>query len=286
MRKAGKSLAYFILITFFMCVLIGCALPGTDNDFTDEPSNPGIQDPDKPNPPIGEPSSGEMYEIRNGNEPYFSSSDYQKAEGGYFIELSSLDSMGRVGVNMGLFDYSHMPTGEREPLDTTPTGWVQKKYDTSIVPGGYIYNRSHLIGFQISGLQDEKRNLMTGTRAFNAGDMSMLTFENMTADHMKENRNHQILYRVTPDFKGSNKLAHGILMESDCLQCDDNADYCVYIKNQQKGITINYATGDNWLDDDTPSSGIGTYILNTSSKKFHELDCSRDRKSTRLNSSH
>ena len=118
---------------------------------------------------------------------------------------------------------------------------------------------------------------MTGTRAFNAGENSMVTFENMTADHMREYRSHHVLYRVTPDFGGSNLVAFGVLIESDCLQCDDVADYCVYIRNQQPGITIDYRTGNNWLTSpsgQTSAQSSGwTFILNTRSRKFHRLSC-------------
>lgn len=215
----------------------------------------------------------DLLEIRNDNVPYFTAADYEKARGGYFMELSPLDELGRVGSNWGCFDYAHMPTEERTSLSTKPTGWVQKSYE--IVSGRYLYNRSHIIGFQICGLNDEKRNLMTGTRAFNAGENSMVTFENMTADHMRENRTHHVLYRVTPDFEGSNLLAYGVLIESDCLECDDNADYCVYILNQQDGITIDYRTGDNWLTGENEDiTSEWTYILNTGTKKFHLLTCS------------
>ena len=215
----------------------------------------------------------DLLEIRNNNVPYFTAADYEKARGGYFMELSPLDELGRVGSNWGCFDYGHMPTEERTSLSTKPTDWVQKSYE--IVSGRYLYNRSHIIGFQICGLNDEKRNLMTGTRAFNAGENSMLTFENMTADHMRENRTHHVLYRVTPDFEGSNLLAYGVLIESDCLECDDTADYCVYILNQQDGITIDYRTGDNWLTGENEDiTSDWTYILNTGTKKFHLLTCS------------
>ena len=162
-------------------------------------------------------------------------------------------------------------------------------YASSIVAGGWIYNRSHILGFQLSGLNDVPENLMTGTRDFNAGENSMVTFENMVADHMKEHRDHSVLYRVTPDFHGSNLLAHGVQMESDCLQCDDNADFNVYIRNIQKGITIDYATGDNWISgeaqepEETVSLENATFILNTKSDKFHKVGASCAPASTSAN---
>ena len=224
-------------------------------------------------------AEGELSEIRNNDIPYFDEDDYAYAEEkGYFIECSPLDELGRVGVCWGLFDYDHMPDYGRETLDSEPTGWHQNRYDSSIVPGGWLYARAHLLNFQMSGLQDDPQNLMTGTRDFN--NEGMLPFENMAADHLREKRDHQILYRVSPDFGGDNLLAYGVLIESDCLDCDDMADFCVYIRNQQPGITIDYATGENWLSSELPPDDDvtieeATYILNTSSDRFHLLNCSR-----------
>ena len=239
----------------------------------EKPSEPSVDD--KPYIKVG---TSELVEIRNDNEPYFTEIEYLKAAEGYFMELSSLDVLGRVGSNWGCFDYSHMPTEDRTSLSTNPTGWVQKKYE--IVSGGWLYNRSHIIGFQISGLNDEAKNLMTGTRAFNASEESMLTYENLTAGHMRENHEHHVLYRVTPEFGDDNLLAYGVLMESDCLECDESADYCVFVYNMQPGITIDYRTGESWLSGavvDVPETSTGepTFILNTGTKKFHLLTCSR-----------
>lgn len=243
-------------------------------------------------PPVGNDNTAEntenlpLYEIRNGNIPYFTETDYAEAlQTGYFIYLSPLDDYGRAGMCKGLFDYSHMPDYPREPLNTKPTGWHQKKYDTSIVPGGWLYARSHLVAFQLSGYQDNPQNLMTGTRDFN--NEGMLPFENMTADHMREEREHRVLYRVTPDFRGNELLARGILLESDCLDCDDTADYCAYVRNIQDGIIIDYATGENHLSSDPPSVSEdqitledATFILNTGSLKIHMITCASAPEST------
>ena len=206
----------------------------------EKPSEPVVDET-----PYIKDGTSELVEVRNNNVPYFTEEEYLKAQEGYFMELSLLDTLGRVGSNWGCFDYSHMPTEERTALSTKPTGWVQKKY--SIVSGEWLYNRSHIIGFQISGLNDEKTNLMTGTRAFNASSDSMLTYENLTANHMRTNQEHHVLYRVTPEFGEENLLAYGVLMESDCLECDESADYCVFVFNMQPGITIDYRTGESWL---------------------------------------
>lgn len=220
----------------------------------------------------------DLVTVLNGNEPYFSAADYAYAqETGYFIEVSELDGLGRVGTCWALFDYPHMPTYDREPLDTEPTGWHQNRYDTSIVPGGWLYARAHLLAFQLSGYQDDPQNLMTGTRDFN--NEGMLPFENLTADHLRDQRSHHVLYRVTPDFYKDNLLAYGVTIESDCLECD-GADYCVYIANIQPSITIDYSTGRNWesgsdVEAEDPSTlpDAQDYVLNTSNGKFHLPTC-------------
>ncbi len=225
-------------------------------------------------------ATGNLYEVRNDDKPYFTAEDYAYAESyvashDVVYELSPLDDSGRVGVCWGLFDQEHMPDYEREDLDTKPTGWIQKEYDSSIVPGGWLYARAHLLAFQLSGLQDDPRNLMTGTREFN--NEGMLPFENMVADHLKDSPDHKVLYRVTPEFGDGNLLAYGVLIESDCLDCDDMADFCVFVRNQQPGIILDYSTGDSWLDGENPPVedeillDEATYILNSNSKKIHNV---------------
>lgn len=238
--------------------------------------------------PTGTPSDSagsnlndrELVTVLNDNEPYFDAKDYAYAqETGFFIELSELDGLGRVGVCWALLDYDHMPpSGSRDfTLDTKPTGWAQNRYPTDIVEGGWLYNRSHLIGYQLSGIEDEPRDLMTGTRMFNTP--GMLQFEDMTADHLRDQRSHHVLYRVTPDFYSGNLLAYGVTMESDCLECD-GADYCVYIANIQPGLILDYATGENWeagtdTDAEDPSTlpGAQDYVVNRSNGKFHLPTC-------------
>lgn len=267
-RKKQKSCYTFVVI--LMVLLICLLVTSCDLMFGNPPQNDDSDVSD---------ATGSIYETRNNNVPYFDDDDYAYAEAkGAFTELSPLDDLDRVGVCWGLFDYNHMPTYDREQLDTEPTGWHQKEYDTSIVPGGWLYARAHLLAFQLSGYQDNPQNLMTGTRDFN--NEGMLPFENMVADHLREERDHSVLYRVTPDFGEDNLLAYGVLIESDCLDCDDIADFCVFIKNQQPGVTLDYATGENWLSTDLPPEDDvtieeATYILNMNSKIFHVLDCSK-----------
>ena len=229
---------------------------------------------------ISTPLDDDVAFIRyNGGKPSFSEADWNDGE--YYIELNELDQLGRVPVVQGLFDHDHFPEGKRGDIDSvTPTGWENNSYPS--ISLNYIYNRCHMLGWQFSGLNDDERNLMTGTRFFNID--GMLTYENQIADHMKEEDGtngemHQVLVRTTPDFSGDNLLAHGIIYEADCMQCDD-IDFCVYIYNKQPGITIDYRTGENWLNSDNPPEEDvtleeATYILNTRSDLFHRLDCSQ-----------
>ena len=167
-----------------------------------------------------------------------------------------------------------MPTEDRESISSvTPSGWINVEYD-----GQYLYNRCHLIGFQLTGENANERNLITGTRYMNVD--GMLPFENLVADYVKETDNH-VLYRVTPIFEGDNLVASGVLMEALSME-DDGEGVCfnVYVYNVQPGIAIDYATGESRAEgdeapaEDTQTPAETTYILNTSSKKFHLPDCS------------
>lgn len=134
-----------------------------------------------------------------------------------------------------------MPTEKRENIGMVkPTGWHTVKYDC--VDGKYLYNRCHLIGFQLAGENANEKNLITGTRYLNVD--GMLPFENMVADYVKET-NHHVLYRVTPIFEGDNLLASGVLMEAASVE-DDEIRFNVYVYNVQPGVNIDYATGDSW----------------------------------------
>ena len=165
-----------------------------------------------------------------------------------------------------------MPTEERGDIgQVKPTGWHTVKYDC--VDGKYLYNRCHLIGYQLTGENANEENLITGTRYLNVE--GMLPFENLVADYVKET-DHHVLYRVTPIFDGDDLVASGVRMEAWSVE-DQGDDVCfdVYVYNRQPGVAIDYATGDSWLEEDgTSQSEEATYILNTRSKKFHLPDCS------------
>ncbi len=237
------------------------------------------------------------YAIVNNNVPYFTESDLTTTSYEYY---SDLDSLGRCGVAIACIGQDIMPTEERGSIGSVkPTGWHTVKYD--IVDGNYLYNRCHLIGYQLSGENANVKNLITGTRYLNVD--GMLPFENMVADYVNETDNH-VLYRVTPIFEGDNLLASGVLMEAMSVE-DDGAgvEFNVYCYNVQPGVEIDYATGDSELlaetttvvettteaevttvapEIETTTAALETdkaadgtdYILNTNTKKFHYPWCS------------
>ena len=250
--------------------------------------------------------SGEPYTAVNNNEPYFTSDNLTTEA---FENYSELDALGRCGVAYANVCLDTMPTEKRGSIsEVKPTGWHSVKYDN--VDGKSLYNRCHLIGYQLTAENANQQNLITGTRYLNVD--GMLPFENMVADYVKETDNH-VLYRVTPIFTGDNLVADGVLMEGYSVEDEgDGICFCVYAYNVQPGITIDYATGDSWLssekgNSDSSSDGnsavsqsaadksgtqqaavqtesvketsapvsTGTeYILNTNTKKFHYPSCS------------
>ncbi|MBQ3055346.1 MAG: DNA/RNA non-specific endonuclease [Oscillospiraceae bacterium] len=187
--------------------------------------------------------SGTPYVEINGDVPYFK--DYEIISGS-FEYYSDLDLLGRCDVCMASVAPDLMPTEERESISSvTPTGWKNASYE--IVEGDYLYNRCHLIGYQLTGENANKQNLITGTRYLNVD--GMLPFENMVADYVEKTGNH-VMYRVTPVFSGNNLVADGVLMEAYSVE-DQGAgvSFCVYCYNVQPEIHINYLTGDSWSDD-------------------------------------
>lgn len=185
--------------------------------------------------------SDEPYVVINGNEPNFSEDDFSTTS---FEKYSDLDELGRCQVAYANIGKDLMPTQERGSIsEVKPSGWENKKYD--IVDGKYLYNRCHLIGFQLTGENANKKNLITGTRYLNV--TGMLPFENQVADYVKETGNH-VLYRVTPIFDGTNLVASGVLMEAESVEDKgEEICFCVYVYNVQPGIIIDYATGESKL---------------------------------------
>ena len=251
--------------------------------------------------------SGDIYTTINNNIPYFTGNDYSTES---FEHYSDLDSLGRCGVAYANIGIDIMPTAERGPIgQIKPSGWKTVKYD--IVDGKYLYNRCHLIGYQLSGENANEKNLITGTRYLNV--QGMLPFENKVANYVKETNNH-VLYRVTPIYDGNNLLASGVLMEAKSVE-DNGGGICfnVYVYNVQPGIVIDYADGSSSLvntnetattsedsnskqdnspktneiaatsedsnpkQDNSPKSNA-SYVLNTNTHKFHVPSCASAKK--------
>ena len=195
---------------------------------------------------------GKAYVAVNNNEPFFTDSDMTTTA---FENYSDLDSFGRCGVAYANICKDIMPTEERGKIGMIkPSGWHTVKYD--VIKDRYLYNRCHLIGYQLAGENANPKNLITGTRYLNVE--GMLPFENLVADYVNNTGNH-VLYRVTPMFSGSNLVANGVLIEAKSVE--DNGGgilFNVYCYNVQPGVGINYENGDSWLDGTTGSASSGS----------------------------
>lgn len=214
--------------------------------------------------------SGAPYVEIDGDQPAFSEAE-RTAES--FETYSALDELGRCGPAFACIGQDLMPTQERESISQVrPTGWQNAEYD--FVDGGYLYNRCHLIGFQLTGENANERNLITGTRYMNVE--GMLPFENMVADYVKETGNH-VLYRVTPVFEAEELVARGVQMEAWSVEDEgDGVCFNVYVYNNQPGVEIDYKTGESraaGAESSAEPAQDETYILNVRSKKFHRPDC-------------
>lgn len=246
---------------------------------------------------------GEAYAAVNGNRPYFQAHELSTNE---FEAYSELDALGRCGTAFANVSPQSMPTEERGSIgQVKPSGWHTVRYDC--VDGKYLYNRCHLIGYQLTAENANVENLITGTRYLNIE--GMLPFENMVADYVKETGNH-VAYRVTPVYEGENLLANGVLMEGYSIEDQgDGICFCAFAYNVQPGVDIDYATGDSQLAEGSGADSVSisvppmpttastneapseepaheeppvesiqaastTYIANTNTKKFHYPSCS------------
>lgn len=213
--------------------------------------------------------SNSPYVELNGNQPVFEDTTTTKA----FETYSGLDKLGRCGVAFANICPELMPETDRAPIGLVkPSGWHSVKYD--IVDGLYLFNRCHLIGYQLAGENANPCNLITGTRYLNVE--GMLPFENMVGDYVKETGNH-VLYRVTPVFVKKELVPRGVQMEAWSVE-DEGEGICfnVWCYNNQPGVTIDYATGESALTKEKKDSSVvkTTYILNTKQKTFHLGSCS------------
>ncbi len=230
--------------------------------------------------------AGDAYIAVHDNMPYFTQTDVTTQS---FEQYTPLDDFGRCVEAYANVGQDLMPTEKRGSISSVkPSGWQAAKYD--FVDGKYLYNRCHLIGYQLTAENANKENLITGTRYLNIE--GMLPFENMVADYVKETGNH-VLYRVTPIFEGNNLVADGVLMEGYSVEDEgEGICFCIYAYNVQPGVQIDYATGKNSQADtadttDTSKENANadkiTYVLNTSSQKFHLQTCSGAQKISESN---
>lgn len=222
--------------------------------------------------------AGSPYVELNNNIPDFQESEYTTE---VFEQYSDLDALGRCQAAYANICQEIMPTQERGKIGMIkPSGWHTVKYDC--VDGKYLYNRAHLIGFQLAGENANEKNLITGTRYFNVE--GMLPFENQVADYVHET-NHHVLYRVTPVYEGDNLVASGVIMEAASVE-DEEIHFHVFVYNVQPGIWIDYATGESRESETAESEKKDeevTYVVNTNTKKFHKPDCSSIRDTKQQN---
>ena len=294
-KLTARLLALLMALLLAAAAFTGCDMFGGSDSgttYNDDGGDIGGSNGGSSNAPVygyasveGIPDySGSPYTVLNNNNPEFTSEEIVRVS---YETYADLDSLGRCGVTVACIGRDIMPTEDRGDISSVkPSGWINKKYDSKLVDGGYLYNRCHLIGFQLTGENANKENLITGTRYMNVD--GMLPFENMVADYVKETGNH-VMYRVTPIFVGNNLVASGVKMEAYSVE-DNGEEICfnVFVYNVQPGITIDYKTGDNVLSGEAlPDSGnpdadksdtemgeAKDYVLNTNTKKIHKPECS------------
>ena len=281
MKKLQKTALCFIL--FLMLSLTGCTVT-VENTSNTNPQGQNINTADEDNadavngsqqlPDVAQ-ASGEPYQIVNDNQPVFSKEEITTES---FEQYAELDELGRCGAAFACVGTDLMPMEKRGNISRVkPTGWHSTRYD--FIDGNNLYNRCHLIAYQLSGENANEKNLITGTRYMNVS--GMLPFEEQVGDYVRETGNH-VMYRVTPVFIGDNLIADGVQMEA--LSVEDGGEgvsYNVYVFNIQPGIEIDYATGESIesVQQDTAENADGkSYVLNTNTNKFHLPDCSSAQK--------
>lgn len=285
-RRKSKTLFYVMLLLFLQAGLLqGCDQPQIQSGAMPATTKQqSVQTEQKENAQY----TGMPYEEVNGNQPDFGEDVHKKKA---FERYSELDELGRCGQAYANIGKELMPTKERGAIGMVrPTGWHTVKYDT--VDGKYLYNRCHLIAYQLAGENANEKNLITGTRYMNV--QGMLPFEDTVAEYVKRT-GHHVLYRVTPVYKGKNLVASGVQMEGYSVE-DQGKGICfhVYVYNIQPGIQIDYATGDSVYtgkEGDTQKAQDAykmakkgkkekqaeqkncDYVINKNTKKFHKPDC-------------
>ena len=302
--KKNKILNCLLVLAVCLSTLISCASPDSNKTSSNSNSGTAAESETQASSSVESFSldsipafSNSAYVTVNDNKPFFTESDYTTQS---FEKYSELDSLGRCQVAYANVGKDLMPTEKRGAIGMVkPSGWHTVKYDN--VDGKYLYNRCRLIGYQLTAENANEKNLITGTRYLNIE--GMLPFENMVTDYVKETGNH-VLYRVTPVYNGNDLVAKGVLMEG--FSVEDKGEgicYNIFAYNSQPGINIDYATGDssaadsnlsntaksevnssnNSTADNSSNTADNTYILNTSSHKFHDPSCSGVNKMSEAN---
>lgn len=272
-----KFLNILLILIVSLSVLSGCS--AGENDFFNDLDITAQSASDYVNYDLSNipDYDGKAYVELNGNVPEFSESEKTYSES--FEEYGKLDSLGRCTYAVSCIGKDLMPTEKRGSIGSVkPSGWHISKYD--FVDGKYLYNRCHLIGYQLTAENANERNLITGTRYLNVD--GMLPFEKDVADYIEITNNH-VYYKVTPIFEENNLVANGVQMQA--YSVEDNGQgisFNVYCYNVQPGVAIDYATGDNQAVASSSASVTSTssdvsdkktYIVNTKTKKFHNPDC-------------
>ena len=269
MRKRNH---YLMTVLLLLALLLGgCSYvqSGLDTQAVQENTQKSYESTDIP------AYAGNSFVILDDNKPAFSKQDRERTDA--FETYSNLDKLGRCGVAYANICKELMPTEERGAIGMVkPTGWHTVKYDN--VEGKYLYNRCHLIGYQLAGENANEKNLITGTRYLNV--TGMLKFEDQVADYVKET-DHHVLYRVTPVFDGDNLVATGVEMEAYSVEDKGKGvSFHVFVYNVHPGIDIDYATGESWLADSKTTENTEKetkYVLNTNTHKFHTENCESGR---------
>ena len=265
------KLLSFLLSLIITVSLSGCNLPQSSQTDQVVTAQQNLQAPDISLSDI--PAySGSPYVAVNGNVPFLTIDDGATTS---FETYSELDNLGRCGVCVASIGKDIMPTEERGNIGSVkPSGWQTAKYD--FVDGKYLYNRCHLIGFQLTGENANARNLITGTRYLNIE--GMLPFENMIDAYIEQTGNN-VVYRSTPVFTGNNLLADGVLLEAYSVEDQGSGiSFCVYCYNVQPEITIDYSTGENFLSGEAqkenplPEVAVKRGIYRTPSGKRYHID--------------
>lgn len=291
-----KRMASIItLLMLAMLALTGCTgqeLPDYEADYI---YRAGLEDP-VPDPDAGIPRENTAWDLEyngcaipewdggtawaeiNNNEPWFDEIDRQRLDA--FENYSELDGLGRCGQAYANICWGLMPDGPRGEIGSVkPSGWHTVRYN-DLIDGNYLYNRCHLIGFQLAGENANPKNLITGTRYLNIA--GMLDLENAIADHVKDTDGH-VLYRVTPVFTGDDLVCKGLVLEAYSVEDAGTAiRTCRFAYNVQPLVEIDYATGDSRRSDGREQSEVEyemvygekkDYIVNISSGKIHLPDC-------------